>query len=392
MPSLSIRKASTVIFSEFAEESMSPAQKAYWSSLSGRVVQFAILLLFMFFDAGVPILYQLWGIMYGGETQDIKFSPPAVMLTAIVCETGAMLLAAFGIRGVQGLRDAFQPMNTLRFSPAGLLFGMSGLLSMLSMSMLSADLYSVVSQAQLVVLAMSWTVLFRTPLSLTQWLALVSIASGLIGFNLSGTPTLKERLGILLMGLRMLCEAFACVYGEKFMKDADEDLYILIAWMKPVEFITCNVLLLVMPGMNGNPPEREVLMQSGFFHDWNLLTMGIVLTSMGDTIMTALLVKEFDSITKGIASAAGMLFPTQAFVQLIAKPHYTGLKIFSAMQVIQGVMMYVSASASMEKETALLDELRESRSRSMDQKFRDHSNGRWLETIPGSGDEAESSN
>lgn len=299
MPSLSIRKASTVIFSEFAEESMSPAQKAYWSSLSGRVVQFAILLLFMFFDAGVPILYQLWGIMYGGETQDIKFSPPAVMLTAIVCETGAMLLAAFGIRGVQGLRDAFQPMNTLRFSPAGLLFGMSGLLSMLSMSMLSADLYSVVSQAQLVVLAMSWTVLFRTPLSLTQWLALVSIASGLIGFNLSGTPTLKERLGILLMGLRMLCEAFACVYGEKFMK---------------------------------------------------------------------------------------------AFVQLIAKPHYTGLKIFSAMQVIQGVMMYVSASASMEKETALLDELRESRSRSMDQKFLDHNNGRWLETIQGSGDEAESSN
>merc|ERR1719362_2610528 len=67
----------------------------------------------------------------------------------------------------------------------------------------------------------------------------------------------------------------------------------------------------------------QAIQQLGYFHHWNWLTVVIMVFNMGDTFMTATVAKKFDSVVKGVAGVADIIYPTQFLMYFIKRDKYT---------------------------------------------------------------------
>merc|ERR1712187_412839 len=98
------------------------------------------------------------------------------------------------------------------------------------------------------------------------------------------------------------------------------------------------------------PTPFENITTKGFFHDWTGLVVFIMIFNMGDTFMTATVAKKFDSVVKGVAGVADIIYPTQVLIQFISPPTYTQLQLISAGTIILGSLNFVLAKGQMKQE------------------------------------------
>merc|ERR1719215_781198 len=101
----------------------------------------------------------------------------------------------------------------------------------------------------------------------------------------------------------------------------------------------------------------EAIGQLGFYHHWNWLTVVIMVFNMGDTFMTATVAKKFDSVVKGVAGVADIIYPTQFLMYFIKRPDYSPLMIISGMVIILGAFNFILAKGAMRRSTARKDEI-----------------------------------
>lgn len=353
------------IFNQAVDAEIKTEYQSWWSfiiSPSGVVVQFFLVFAYMHFDAGLPILQDLWKRNYGGPDRKLLYTKQTLLITQNICELLCIYAACYLLRG--GVKDCFHPMKTLSFAPAGVCFGLQAVFGFCSMSYMSADCYSLYSQGSLVVLTLSWSIFFRTRISGVCWLSILLVVVGIVGFNVSDTTT--QRYGIFFIGLKILFQSFACLYAEAFIKKDSEYLYIQMAWIKPMELFSTVCITFVMPYIIAPRPGEltaiEEIRQFGFYHHWNWLTVVIMVFNMGDTFMTATVSKQFDSVVKGVASVFDILYPTQVFVYFIDKPEYTPLKIISGAVIFLGSLNFVLGKSAMRKSAemrAMLQDLQD---------------------------------
>jgi multidrug transporter EmrE-like cation transporter len=276
------------------------------------------------------------------------------------------ILCIFGLtkmfRG--DVQVCINPAKSLRFAPAGACFGIQAVLGFLAMSEMSADCYALYSQTSIIILTLAWTIVFRTRLSGTCWMGIVTVALGMAGFNLSDTSTTPR--GLVFMFFKICFQSFACLYAEMFMKSDPAPLYIQMAWSKPIELVSTVVMMFAIPLVEqivGLPPRGPTPWQEittdGFFHDWNYLVVIIMVFNMGDTFMNATIAKKFDSVVKGVAGVFDILYPTQVLIQFINPPAYTDLKIFSACTIVCGSLSFVLAKNQMKRSAEQTRELEE---------------------------------
>jgi hypothetical protein len=224
-------------------------------------------------------------------------------------------------------------------------FGIQAVFGFMSMDYLSADAYALYSQTSIVILTLAWTIFFRTKLSGNVWISVIVIAVGMAGFKMGDTKTLPT--GLVFIGLKIMTQSFACLWAEAFIKSDPEPLYIQLAWMKPVELLaTC--LLMFTPGIPQFQDARNAIMTQGFFHHWNWLVVFIMCFNMGDTYMTATIAKQFDSVVKGVAGVADIIYPTQVVSLFInGWPEYDLLQWFSGCTIVLGALNFVFAKGAM---------------------------------------------
>mmetsp|Transcript_94951 Transcript_94951/g.306564 ORF Transcript_94951/g.306564 Transcript_94951/m.306564 type:complete len:424 (-) Transcript_94951:100-1371(-) len=338
----------SLIYSKEAEtflEETSPETARFLASPSGMMSQAILIFIYMHFDAGLPILQDLYKIWYGGAEQKLLYTKQTLLITQNVCEICAIYLVARICRG--SISDCLNLTKTLRFAPAGACFGIQAVFGFLAMSELSSDCYALYTQTSIIVLTLAWTIFFRTRISGTCWISVITIAVGMVGFKMSDTQS--TALGVFYVGCKICCQSFACLYAEAFMKTDNETLYIQMAWMKPVELLSTIAMTFLLPPKKGALRAYEEIAEYGFYHHWNWLVVVIVIFNMGDTFMTATIAKKFDSVVKGIAGIFDILYPTQVLIQFINPPVYTRLKIFSAVTILCGSMNFVLAKGEMKR-------------------------------------------
>lgn len=400
-------KRATVIFTEEVEWSIDePESRTFWKGYGGLIIQGLLILIYMHFDAGLPILQQLYKKYFGASTYwtdsagvadpvyncaqtnnatfycdcpSNKYCPLAtgkaslfytkqtLLITQNFLEIICIFLVATLLRGSP--RDCINLKKTIKFAPAGACFGIQAVFGFFAMDEMSADAYSLYAQTSIIVLTLSWCIIFRTRLPGTAWCGIFAIAIGMIGFNLSDATT--SMLGLVFIGLKILTQSFACIYAELFVKTDPESLYIQMAWIKPVELMVTFVMTLVMTyiipartmlynrttGLFEEMAPMDAILKLGYFHHWNWLTVVIMVFNMGDTFMTATVAKKFDSVVKGVAGVADIIYPTQVLMYYIQKPNYTPLMIISGSVIIVGSLNFVLAKGAMRRSTARKEEI-----------------------------------
>merc|ERR1719266_2125748 len=116
-------------------------------------------------------------------------------------------------------------------------------------------------------------------------------------------------------------------------------------------------MMFVIPAKPGKLTALEEISTMGFYHHWNWLTVVIMVFNMGDTFMTATVAKKFDSVVKGVAGVADIIYPTQVLMYYIQKPNYTPLMIISGSVIIVGSLNFVLAKGAMRRSTARKEEI-----------------------------------
>jgi len=377
-----------------------PSWKVFWTSHKGTIIQFLLIFVYMHFDAGLPILQELYKKYYGQPTMwnDVQRECPSytdgatcklhhcswipekstcfekagllytkqtLLITQNFCEICCIFLMARYLRG--SFKDCLNLRKTIKFAPAGCCFGIQAVFGFFAMEEMGADAYSLYAQGSIIVLTIVWSIIFRVRLSGPVWMGVIMIVVGMVGFNMSDATTSSK--GLMFIGFKIVTQCFACIYAELFMKTDPEVLYIQMAWIKPVELMITIVMTYVMSTVvqvknvlyfNGIPKEvtaLEAINALGFYHHWSWLTVVIMVFNMGDTFMTATVAKKFDSVVKGVAGVADIIYPTQFLMFFINKPSYTPLMIISGITIILGAFNFVLAKAGMRRTQQAKDEL-----------------------------------
>jgi len=386
------RKHATIIFSKEVEEGIEdPESRSFWRSQGGLIMQGFLIFIYMHFDAGLPILQDLYKDWYGksqdwadsaGTTDNIDpmakpsdrklfYTKQTLLITQNFLEIVCIFIVALLLRGT--VKDCLNFQKTVKFAPAGACFGIQAVFGFFAMSEMTADAYALYAQTSIIVLTLAWCIMFRTKLPGTAWCGIFAIAIGMIGFNMSDKTTTPT--GLVFIGLKILTQCFACIYAEIFMKTDPESLYIQMAWIKPVELLVTCIMTFVMSNIfpqtsrlyNRTEQQFEdmtalqAIQQLGYFHHWNWLTTVILVFNMGDTFMTATMAKKFDSVVKGVAGVADIIYPTQFCLFFMNKERYTqkltDLRVISGVTIIIGSFNFVLAKGALRRSTARKEEI-----------------------------------
>mmetsp|Transcript_23493 Transcript_23493/g.45074 ORF Transcript_23493/g.45074 Transcript_23493/m.45074 type:complete len:461 (-) Transcript_23493:416-1798(-) len=379
-------RRATIFTTEVEESIEDPESRSYWGSHQGTMMMALLIFVYMHFDAGLPILQELYKINYGNSTDwsdDVGIPDPVdksaggkhklfytkqtLLITQNFFEIICIFLVATLLRGSP--RDCISLRKTVKFAPAGACFGIQAVFGFFAMEEMGADAYSLYAQTSIIVLTLAWSIIFRIKLPGTAWCGIFAIAIGMVGFKMSDANT--SFLGLVFISLKILTQCFACIYAEMFVKTDPESLYIQMAWIKPVELLITCVMTFVMSNIfpqrsrlyNRNAHEfqdltpLQAIWQLGYFHHWNWLTVIIMVFNMGDTFMTATVAKKFDSVVKGVAGVADIIYPTQVLMYFIATPDYTPLMVISGSIIIIGSLNFVLAKGAMRRSAARKEEI-----------------------------------
>jgi len=381
-------KRSTIIFSREVEEGIEDAEsRSFWRSHGGVIMQGLLIFIYMHFDAGLPILQDLYKLNYGrsqdwfdsagtadpvdGDADPNKerlfYTKQTLLITQNFLEIVCIFLMATLLRGSP--RDCMNLKKTIKFAPAGACFGIQAVFGFFAMEEMGADAYTLYAQTSIIVLTLAWCIMFRTRLPGTAWCGIFAIAIGMIGFKMSDAKT--SILGMVFISLKILTQCFACIYAEIFVKTDPESLYIQMAWIKPVELMITCIMTYVMSeifpqtgrlynrttGAFEQMTALQAIQQLGYFHHWNWLTVVIMVFNMGDTFMTATVAKKFDSVVKGVAGVADIIYPTQFLMYFIKRPDYDPLMVISGCTIIVGSLNFVLAKGAMRRSAARKEEI-----------------------------------
>eukprot|EP00747_Dinoflagellata_sp_TGD_P014964 gnl/TRDRNA2_/TRDRNA2_123894_c0_seq1.p1 gnl/TRDRNA2_/TRDRNA2_123894_c0~~gnl/TRDRNA2_/TRDRNA2_123894_c0_seq1.p1 ORF type:complete len:256 (-),score=27.74 gnl/TRDRNA2_/TRDRNA2_123894_c0_seq1:12-779(-) len=227
---------------------------------------------------------------------------------AVECAIGCCVYYAinFFAGGREQLLMCFDVSHLLRFGPIGMLFGLSAVFSFLAQDALSPGTYALYAQMSVVVVPIVWRLCFTRALPVLTWVHILLIALGIVMYRVADLDHGEsyDGLGMFWVSMKVCGTSLGTVWAEQFLKkDPNQPFNVQISYILPWKFLACLSTIWILPphGL----PDRP----GGFFHDWSKLTLVIVLSNLGDTIMSAVTAKAFDSVVKAICGVVGIIFP-----------------------------------------------------------------------------------
>jgi len=195
--------------------------------------------------------------------------------------------------------------------PAGL-YAVYNNLTFLSLSQFDPTTYFVLLQFRVVVTGVIFQCLFQKKLSRLQWLSLFILTFGCIikeynhifGSMAKSSVSSGWTTGFIFIFLQIFCSCFAGVYNEYLLKAGGKEgnLWFQNCCMY-IDSILCNLVALIAGGNALWAFSGESLIQI-----FNHKVIAIILTNTAIGIVTALFLKNLNSILKTFASALELVF------------------------------------------------------------------------------------
>jgi len=296
------------------------------------VLQHSAFIVFVLLSANDTILKSKSKRRIDGEDEprDFAYAPSSVLLVAgLVSVSLGSLTAAFH-HGVVGLQRCWEPRLILRLTPVSILFQLGTVLKFISLKYLPPDMVVVLSQMNLVLLAVTMRFILGKRYNTSQWIALtitslatqqyLTIRDGRHKGDFDRSPaelSANVMTGMLVLVVMCFVETLASVFAERYLKDRggkQEAFYIQKVHIDFAGFIFsalwCYVLepfVLKDMGWSCKPHRCRQVIDEGLFSGWDSLTVAVLGMVVAKLWISAFVAKVLDSVVKQVGSCLAML-------------------------------------------------------------------------------------
>lgn len=187
--------------------------------------------------------------------------------------------------------------------PAIIYFAQNFLL-FVALENLDAATYSVMQQLKILTTALFYVLLLRKHLSFKKWRALLLLLLGVIlvqDISSSCTPSSGKNniKGVVAVLVITTLSGFAAVWFEKMLKGTQE----LSLWDRNFQLAFHSVIVALV----GILLDASIVYEYGFFYDYSIVTVLVILFSAFGGLLVSLVVKYADNILKGFATSIAII-------------------------------------------------------------------------------------
>uniref|UniRef100_A0A8D8W6M8 UDP-galactose/UDP-N-acetylglucosamine transporter srf-3 n=1 Tax=Cacopsylla melanoneura TaxID=428564 RepID=A0A8D8W6M8_9HEMI len=242
------------------------------------------------------------------------------------------------------------PLDTLKVGVPALLYVVQNNLLYLSASNLDAATSQVTYQLKILTTAVFAIILLKKKITISQWISLVILVVGVVLVQLSNVVEkvrpadfVENRLlGFGATILACLLSGLAGVYFEMILKGSDVSI-----WMRNVQL---SLLSLPCALVTCLISDSEKIFEHGFFYNYTLFIVFLVLLNASGGLIVAVVVKYADNILKGFATSLAIvlacIFQVYLFDFVITLQFILGAAL-----VMSSVFLYSRKPASKPKTT-----------------------------------------
>lgn len=273
---------------------------------------------------------------------------------------------------VQGFKDltSFCKSQTcstmlMLYAPVALLYAVYNNLMLINLKSHHPTVYLILSTSRVLMVAYTWQIVFKVKISQTKKMALIAIVLGIVAKGIfagqgggeastlttsSIFETVREMksvlLGSFLVVCQMACSVIASVYNEKLLKHNDCDqqlqnicLYIDSIAINAIFFAATRLMSMESDSSSISAPTSNSSDAESAIFSPSMALVVFALASSG--IITSLVLRYVNSLTKSVASATETIF---TYLIEISFFQY-GIDCFEALSVLlvtAGAIMYAA--------------------------------------------------
>ena len=193
------------------------------------------------------------------------------------------------------------------------LYTLQNNLQFVAASNLDAATFQVTYQCKILTTAVFAVILLGQSLSLTKWLALLTLTMG-VGFVQIPSSAANIRhvegnyfIGILAVAVACLCSGFAGVYFEKVLKTGNTTSL----WIRNIQLSVGCLAIAVVGTLLWDGP---AIVHKGFFQGYSPIVVLTICIQAAGGIIVAMVIKYADNILKGFATSLSIILSTVASV------------------------------------------------------------------------------
>lgn len=303
-----------------------PIKSSMWKWVS--------LLLMLLQNAITPIIFRF---ATTSEKAEDRFST----VVAVGCQEALKLILSFLLVVMEQDGDLMkastllgevilqEPMNTVKLAVPAVFFVLQNSALQLASVHLPAALLQVLWQGKTLVIAVLSVLLLSKRLTRASWLAISTLALGLIMVQLhksregkqasmANAAEQRQSLGLVFVVCGCFCSGFAAVYFEKLVKQGDKQGKRKSMWIQNMQLAMWSILLTALTTL-AEDLRAQRSAHSGFhglFHGFNFRVWIMVWNNAVGGLLVALVIKHADNILRGFATALATVLSAFASVFL----------------------------------------------------------------------------
>lgn len=311
--------------------------------------------------------------------RDFPYAFSSVLFIASLMSVLGGSVLALCLDGWPALCKCWNIWSILNMSPASMLFQFGTLLKFMSLKYLPPDMVSMLSQMNLVMLAIALRLLMGKRYRKSQWIALAMTSLAMLqyttvrdahhkgGMNESPTQlSANVMAGGLIIITMCMAETLASVLAEKQFKERQEAFYVLKVHADLCGLVFaalwCYVLepfVLKDLGWSCKPERCRQVIDQGLFSGWDQWTILVLVTIVCKMWLAGLVARVLDSVVKQLGSCSATVLTYFEVVWLYPEEN---IPDFATLVALAVVMMAIASFAVSTRDSLTIERLKASHS------------------------------
>lgn len=297
------------------------------------VLQQAAFIVFVLLSANDTILKSRSKRRVDGEDEhrDFAYAFSSVLLVAGLASVSLGSFAAVLLHGARpGLGRCWDFRSILRWTPISILFQLGTVLKFISLKYLPPDMVAILSQMNLVLLAVTMRFVLGKRYHASQWIALTLTSLAMLQYltirdgrhkgNFDRSPaqlSANVMTGMLVLVAMCIVETLASVLAERYLKDRSGRQEAFYIQKVHIDFsgilfsaLWCYVLepfYLKDLDWSCRPHRCRQVIDEGLFSGWDRLTVAVLGLVVAKLWIAGLVAKVLDSLVKQLGSCFAMV-------------------------------------------------------------------------------------
>eukprot|EP00929_Paragymnodinium_shiwhaense_P066740 TRINITY_DN33522_c0_g1_i1.p1 TRINITY_DN33522_c0_g1~~TRINITY_DN33522_c0_g1_i1.p1 ORF type:complete len:536 (-),score=87.88 TRINITY_DN33522_c0_g1_i1:182-1702(-) len=255
--------------------------------------------------------------------------------------------------GMRGVRKCFHVPNAVRLFPVAASFSISLLGLLLAFRYFDGAFIKLIGQMKLPLTALLSSLVLARRYSSLQWQVILLITLACTSFTalkLNGVGTYAE--GALLIGfpcilMWIVFNVTATLLAEKILKAKSEFNFLeLMVQLRLGELMTTAIMLSIYPSFRWIE----------FFKGWDITTLCVLCTFIGDAWLSALMVKRLSAVTKNVSKCV-TLSVLYLYALYTGRQQYALAQALGAIMIVQTTVLFAGASDLQAKADSLQREV-----------------------------------